>query len=449
MSLLDDLGRESAGAWLARALASPMTALAAPTSPDADTPAGRQVVELAPGATIPEQEPPPASPAVMRFTQGAFGKTIPVSLGRRRLQGVLIQSSTLVPRLVGNTEYEVTYEIPLDLEPEEEFDDGDELSAVKTIWCNDCNCYYCYVGPLDTAVPFDNMDKGTWPYMAMMGKYRSELCTQFMYQRIQSFDDDYHYGALIEPTDASVRWIYQPPAGTGLPGDPIVPLTCGPCAIQAPYPDAVELEKWGSGAGGQVQPTPYAYFQYGGWYGYRSEFNVADSTEIGFYYKVMQQLAFHKSKLGSFDDAHIYRVYEDPTRTDRQEWPGSESISGGPYYLPEGWYTYGDEIDFGSVWTEAEALTGMGDEETGFWEPGGQNWRDWVKDHGGWAPEDEPNRPPDYKMVEVRRIDPDDPFSEFKLLPSWNTGMSVDLDDAPTHSVASVQCTDVTDYSDM
>lgn len=476
MSLIDDLDLQGASARQAQRLASPKTALVGLTPQQADTPGVEQLVRLAPGAAPPEQKPPPKSPGAKHYTTGAFGRVIPISLGQRRLEGTVIQSSALVPRLVGNREYEVTYEIPAveDQVPEEELNEGDPVPKVpKTIWCSDCNCYYCYVGPLDVDIPFATDDKGTWPYMAMMGTWQSRLCTAWDYKRLIQFGDDDTYGALVDPgLSGSVdRWTYQPPPGTGLPNDPIVKLTCGPCAEEAPYPDSVAayLE-----TGNQtVSPAPHTHFVYFGYILATYEgaadpdaIGIRDTTNYAFYYAVQTELSIHVANLynlnetGEAFDYHItdvkmFRIFYDARFADEdqgEQLPGNSEGAGDVFLLP-GWRFYDEVESFtgeASVWTEAQAIPDLGYiGETDYWVPTGPGWREWVKDHGGWAPEDEPDDPPRYKMLEIRREDPDDPFSEFKTLPYWNSGMLLSELETPLHRPVDGECTSITDYSDI
>ena len=43
----------------------------------------------------------------------AYGNVIPISFGKRRLPGTVIQSSNLVPKLIGTKEYTLAYQIPI------------------------------------------------------------------------------------------------------------------------------------------------------------------------------------------------------------------------------------------------------------------------------------------------------------------------------------------------
>lgn len=62
---------------------------------------------------IAEQEGKPANPGIREASVSTYGGTIPISIGRRRLGGNVIEASTLVPRLIGTRTYTVDYEIPI------------------------------------------------------------------------------------------------------------------------------------------------------------------------------------------------------------------------------------------------------------------------------------------------------------------------------------------------
>jgi hypothetical protein len=62
---------------------------------------------------IEDQEAEPNNPGIREVTASTYGQTIPVSLGRRRLPGNIIQSTQMVPRLVGGFDYEITYRVPV------------------------------------------------------------------------------------------------------------------------------------------------------------------------------------------------------------------------------------------------------------------------------------------------------------------------------------------------
>lgn len=64
-----------------------------------------------------QQEQKPENPGRRYVTASTWGRTIPISMGRRRLEGNILQSSALVPKLEGTTEYEVVYEIPIYEDP--------------------------------------------------------------------------------------------------------------------------------------------------------------------------------------------------------------------------------------------------------------------------------------------------------------------------------------------
>jgi hypothetical protein len=66
---------------------------------------------------IEDQEAEPTNPGIREVTASTYGQTIPVSLGRRRLPGNIVQSTQMVPRLVGGRDYEITYQIPIYEDP--------------------------------------------------------------------------------------------------------------------------------------------------------------------------------------------------------------------------------------------------------------------------------------------------------------------------------------------
>lgn len=66
---------------------------------------------------IDDQEAEPSNPGIREVTASTYGQTIPVSLGRRRLPGNVLQSSQMIPRLVGGRDYEITYKIPKYADP--------------------------------------------------------------------------------------------------------------------------------------------------------------------------------------------------------------------------------------------------------------------------------------------------------------------------------------------
>lgn len=64
-----------------------------------------------------QQEQKPDNPGRRYVSASTWGRTIPISMGKRRLEGNILQSTALIPRLVGTTEYTVTYEIPVYEDP--------------------------------------------------------------------------------------------------------------------------------------------------------------------------------------------------------------------------------------------------------------------------------------------------------------------------------------------
>lgn len=79
---------------------------------------GNQRIDLIPGyhvgnVDIEDQADKPENPGRKKVTSSAYGMTIPLSNGRRKLPGVLIQSGDLVPLLIGGREYDITYKLPI------------------------------------------------------------------------------------------------------------------------------------------------------------------------------------------------------------------------------------------------------------------------------------------------------------------------------------------------
>jgi len=72
------------------------------------------------GVRIEDQDEKPTAPEVRNFSTSSYNKMIPISLGRRRLGGNIIQCTAIVPRLVGTHEYTITYEIPVYEDPAED-----------------------------------------------------------------------------------------------------------------------------------------------------------------------------------------------------------------------------------------------------------------------------------------------------------------------------------------
>lgn len=64
-----------------------------------------------------QQEQKPENPGRRYASASTWGRTIPVSMGKRRLEGNLLSSTPLVPKLEGTVEYEITYEIPIYEDP--------------------------------------------------------------------------------------------------------------------------------------------------------------------------------------------------------------------------------------------------------------------------------------------------------------------------------------------
>lgn len=66
-----------------------------------------------------QQEQKPENPGRRYVSASTWGRTIPISMGKRRLEGNLLQSSALVPKLEGTTEYYIDYKIPIYADPPE------------------------------------------------------------------------------------------------------------------------------------------------------------------------------------------------------------------------------------------------------------------------------------------------------------------------------------------
>lgn len=66
---------------------------------------------------IEDQEAEPTNPGIREVTASTYGQTIPVSLGRRRLPGNILQATQMIPRLVGGRDYEITYKVPMYADP--------------------------------------------------------------------------------------------------------------------------------------------------------------------------------------------------------------------------------------------------------------------------------------------------------------------------------------------
>lgn len=66
---------------------------------------------------IEDQTAAPDNPGIRKATSSAYGNVIPLSLGKRRVSGNVIQSTAIVPVLEGTRSYPVTYYIPLYEDP--------------------------------------------------------------------------------------------------------------------------------------------------------------------------------------------------------------------------------------------------------------------------------------------------------------------------------------------
>jgi hypothetical protein len=78
------------------------------------------------GVRIEDQDEKPTAPEVRRFSTSVYDKVIPISLGKRRMAGNVIQCTAIIPRLVGTREFEITYEVPIYEDPVE-VDGGAEV----------------------------------------------------------------------------------------------------------------------------------------------------------------------------------------------------------------------------------------------------------------------------------------------------------------------------------
>jgi hypothetical protein len=66
---------------------------------------------------IEDQQAAPTRPETRFATSSAYGRVIPISLGRRRVEGNIIASSPLAPSLVGTRTYTVLYDVPIYEDP--------------------------------------------------------------------------------------------------------------------------------------------------------------------------------------------------------------------------------------------------------------------------------------------------------------------------------------------
>jgi uncharacterized phage protein (TIGR02218 family) len=116
-----------AQAMLARLVANPIPVTNATMTLDSyfSPTMGYQRVNFVPGKPgyhvedprVEDQQAKPEKPEVRFASASTYGRVIPISLGRRRLEGNLIQSSNLVPRLVGTTTMTIEYEVPIYEDP--------------------------------------------------------------------------------------------------------------------------------------------------------------------------------------------------------------------------------------------------------------------------------------------------------------------------------------------
>lgn len=78
---------------------------------------------------IEDQTAKPEKPETRYATASTYGKVIPISMGKRRLEGNLILCSALVPKLVGNKDYTIEYEVPIYEDPPVDDDLGFTLDT--------------------------------------------------------------------------------------------------------------------------------------------------------------------------------------------------------------------------------------------------------------------------------------------------------------------------------
>lgn len=78
------------------------------------------------GVRVEDQKEKPTAPEVRVYSTSSYNKIIAISLGRRRLVGNVIQTTSIVPRLVGTKEYYITYEVPVYEDPVEPDNGGSE-----------------------------------------------------------------------------------------------------------------------------------------------------------------------------------------------------------------------------------------------------------------------------------------------------------------------------------
>lgn len=126
-----DTGRSftpaEAQAMLARLVANPIPVTNRTMTQDSyySPTMGYQRVNFVPGKPgyhiedprIEDQSAKPEKPETRFVTASTYGRVIPISLGRRRLEGNLIQASNLTPKLVGTTTKTIEYEIPIYEDP--------------------------------------------------------------------------------------------------------------------------------------------------------------------------------------------------------------------------------------------------------------------------------------------------------------------------------------------
>jgi hypothetical protein len=126
-----------AQAMLARLVANPIPVTNATMTLDSyfSPYMGYQRVNFVPGKPgyhvedprIEDEQAKPEKPETRFVTASTYGRVIPISLGRRRMEGNLIQSSNLVPRMVGTTTKTIEYEVPIYEDPPVDEDLGFHL----------------------------------------------------------------------------------------------------------------------------------------------------------------------------------------------------------------------------------------------------------------------------------------------------------------------------------
>lgn len=127
-----------AQAMLARLVSNPIPAINRAYTADADYGAAIGGLHIRWGGKsgyhvedprVEDQSAKPEKPETRYVTASTYGKTIPISMGKRRLEGNLILCSALVPKLVGNQDYTIEYEIPIYEDPPVDDEEGFTLDT--------------------------------------------------------------------------------------------------------------------------------------------------------------------------------------------------------------------------------------------------------------------------------------------------------------------------------